>query len=519
MMKKIIYIAIVSLFLYSCGDFLKPVSRTQFIPETVEAIQELLVGTAYPTCDNYSNKNFYYMSLFTLLDPDITCTNLNWTSTTLNFPEKEMFADMVYSYSPELPQAVTVLKYEHIYDSWKSAYTYVLGCNAVIDYVDGVTGDQDEKELLKAQAYALRAFYFLHLMNIYAPPYAKNQDGLGIVLKLESSMINFRQPRSSVKECYDQIVKDLKTAESIYERLPKAKQFKPDYMTSLPMVQMFLSRTYLYMENWSEAAAYSEKVIRDWNFKLIDLNTITITGTDSEYYNFNTYSTSTEGIWFYGQSEAYVNLITMNSVGESNNKPTFQRYFFRASDDLLQSYVDGDLRKEKYIIKEANRESTNAEFIYTAMAKVNVDRLRKIQKNTYACALRLSEAYLNRAEALCMLNRENSEVYSLMNELRRNRFKSDKYADMPSLTGEDLLNYVRDERRRELCLEAGHRFNDVRRWGLGFTKYYQRRGYEQEIVIQPNDLCLTMPIPPSAYELNPAVKQNPKGEVKLTINY
>lgn len=514
-MKKIILITIVSLFFQSCADFLKPVSRAQFIPETTEAIQELLIGNGYPTCDNNKDKNFYYMSVLALLDPDIACTNLDWTSPTLQFPKNEMFGDMVFSYSPELPLAVKVLGQESIYDTWTSTYTYVLGCNATLDYVDGVLGEQEERENIKAQAHALRAFYYLHLMSIYAPPYAKNQDAMGVILKLESDMVNFTRKRNTVKECYDQIIKDLKTAEALYEGLPKGKQFSPDYMTNLPMVQLLLSRTYLYIENWSEAAAYSEKVIKDWNFELIDLNTIPTTG----YHNFNTYATSSEGIWFYGQSDAYTLLTTRESVGSGISGINFNRFFFRASDDLLQSYVEGDLRRDKYIIKEKYRENSTSPYIYTAMAKVNVDASNKIQKNTYACAMRLSEAYLNRAEALCMMNRDASEVYSLINELRKNRFKIDKYTDMPTLTGDDLLNYVRNERRLELCLEAGHRFNDVRRWGLGFKKYYQRRGFEQDVVIEPNDLCLTMPVPPSAYELNPQVKQNPKGEVKLTINY
>ena len=40
------------------------------------------------------------------------------------------------------------------------------------------------------------------------------------------------------------------------------------------MVQLLKSRVALYMENWEEAKTYAEKVIKDWNFSLRDLNTI-----------------------------------------------------------------------------------------------------------------------------------------------------------------------------------------------------------------------------------------------------
>lgn len=298
-------------------------------------------------------------------------------------------------------------------------------------------------------------------------------------------------------------------------------------MTSLPMVQMLLSRTYLYMSKWDEAANYASKVINEWSFQLIDLNTISepndaIAAGNFQYHNFNTYTTSTEGIWFYGHLGIYVDLIKNNELGTATSGDNFKRYFFRASDELLDLYVDGDLRKDRYIIKEQYRAVKTDPYIYTAMAKVPVDNTRKIGPSNiaqYACAIRLSEAYLNLAEALTMSGKNISEVYTTINTLRAKRFSADKYADMPALTGDELINYVRNERRLELCLEAGHRWCDVRRWGIGFEKIYWRKGYTQKLTYEPNDLCLTMPLPYKAYDQNIAIKPNPKGEVKLNINY
>lgn len=529
-MKKLIYIGIISLLVNSCADFLKPSSPTEYIPESAEAIQEMLLGNAYPNCGSYKAGDMqnYFINTIAALDPDITCSEYNFAALDGSLIQNtERIMDMVFSYSPEIPEALKPLGKENEYLAWHSSYEKILGCNAALDYIDGVYGDKEQKDFIKAQAHALRAFYYLYIVNIFSPAYNNEPDGLGAVLKLESAMVDFSRTRSTVKETYDQIIKDLHKAEEYYLLLPKEKQFRPDYMTSLPMVQMLLSRTYLYMSKWDEAANYASKVINEWSFQLIDLNTISepndaIAAGNFQYHNFNTYTTSTEGIWFYGHLGIYVDLIKNNELGTATSGDNFKRYFFRASDELLDLYVDGDLRKDRYIIKEQYRAVKTDPYIYTAMAKVPVDNTRKIGPSNiaqYACAIRLSEAYLNLAEALTMSGKNISEVYTTINTLRAKRFSADKYADMPALTGDELINYVRNERRLELCLEAGHRWCDVRRWGIGFEKIYWRKGYTQKLTYEPNDLCLTMPLPYKAYDQNIAIKPNPKGEVKLNINY
>ena len=107
--------------------------------------------------------------------------------------------------------------------------------------------------------------------------------------------------RNTVEEVYLQIVADLNEAERLFLTLSAAQQYEPNYLVSLPMVQLLKSRVALYMENWKEAKTYAEKVIKDWNFSLRDLNTIPApeAGMKEPYYTFNTYD-SPEVIWSYG---------------------------------------------------------------------------------------------------------------------------------------------------------------------------------------------------------------------------
>lgn len=48
MKQRIIFLCIVSLILGSCGDFLEPKSKSEFVPKDANSLSELLLGEAYP---------------------------------------------------------------------------------------------------------------------------------------------------------------------------------------------------------------------------------------------------------------------------------------------------------------------------------------------------------------------------------------------------------------------------------------------------------------------------------------
>ena len=99
----------------------------------------------------------------------------------------------------------------------------------------GVTGTIDEKTLVKAQAYALRALYEFNLVNLFGEPYNHNPQALGIPLRLSSGVEKDEIARNTVKEVYDQVIKDLNEAERLYMELPKNLQYRQDMRTSLPL--------------------------------------------------------------------------------------------------------------------------------------------------------------------------------------------------------------------------------------------------------------------------------------------
>ena len=68
MKQRIIYFIIASLTFSSCGDFLEPKSKSEFVPKDVSSMNELLLGAAYPRFDSQGFNVF-----LNLLDDDVTC--------------------------------------------------------------------------------------------------------------------------------------------------------------------------------------------------------------------------------------------------------------------------------------------------------------------------------------------------------------------------------------------------------------------------------------------------------------
>ena len=128
--------------------------------------------------------------------------------------------------------------------------------------------------------------------------------------------------------------------------------------------------------------------------------------------------------------------------------------------------------------------------------------------------LRNAEAYLNMAEACAMMGTQDGLANQYLNALRRTRIKD--YVDQ-TYAGEQLVNEIRNERRKELCFE-GHRWFDLRRYTVSdpypYTKRIFRRycSYETtspyannavyDYVLEENDAAYTLDIPKNVKEFD-----------------
>lgn len=480
-------------------DFLEPKSVSEFVPRDAQSLNELLLGNAYPT------KGKQRFNLFlNLMDDDVAAAP--YQPAPIGLDVNRFIAP--YSWQPELYQMLNQSGIS-TNDIYMPYYELILGCNAVIDYIGQVSDTQENINLVLAQAYALRAFHYFKLVNIFAKPYNVDPDAPGVPLKKTSEIEDRLMTRASVREVYDFILSDLSQAESLYKTLSDTPYWQDNARTSLPMVYLLLSRTYLYMENWEKAAEYAKLVMDDSRFTLNNLNSIPeYDSTGTLYYNdFHSYTNSTETIWVYGNLDDY--------VGWAADNLSYSHAFFRASPELMNSFETGDLRSSRYITRSRLR--VDGAPMPHAFGKVNMSKtnyyLTLTETFTFGRSFRLSEAYLNYAEAEAMLGGSGTALsLKALNDLRRMRFSPDSYTEATISDQDALIQFVRQERRRELCFED-FRWYDLRRWGMPEIKHVWYTGENTGVVytLSQGDPQYTIPFPDVAIDQNSALEQNPLG--------
>ena len=510
-MKQFIIFILLASFLWGCGDFLEPKAKSEFVPKDITSMNELLLGEAYPRSD-MTGLNIF----LGLLDDDVDGAPYQKPREGTN-PNLWLAP---FSWQPKMYEQMLEAGSLNI-STYKNFYELILGANAVLDYIDEMNNDNNlnMEHSVRAQALTLRAFYYLNLVNIFGAPYNHDKDAMGVPLKLNSGVELKNLARSSVKEVYEQIITDLQAAGRLYHMLPEEQQWEANYRTSLPMVHLLLSRIYLYMEEWEKAATYADSVMLNKNFHLLDLNSIANVNSYGfpVYATYHSYNVSTETIFPYFSVGDCVDWLynRRNIDGEHS--------YFRASKTLLNSFESTDLRRTRYISRSWYTAPNEEEHMYQAFGKVAMSSSYYYQPVTNAIltfgrSLRLSEAYLNYCEAIAMLAQQGdataqSEAIRALEELRIKRFAPEDYKKTNISNTEDLITFIREERRRELCFED-HRWFDLRRWGMPEIQHtwYQDENTKIVYTLQKNDPSYTLPLPATALELNAYLHQNPLAE-------
>jgi hypothetical protein len=415
-----------------------------------------------------------------------------------------------FTWRPDMFESMEANRILDQVDTYAHYYRRIMGCNVVLDMIDKVKGDNGERENVRAQALAMRSYFYFMLVNLFAQPYnapgIDREKALGVELILTSTVQDEFPRRASLGAVYEQIESDLLKA------LPLIKEHgagNSKFRVTPAFVEQLLSRLYLYQEKWELAARYATEAL-SYNPALLKLATIPF---PSPYYQQNTgvYSiNSPEVVWFgYASSMEYRNM-GFFAYGE---------LYFSVSPDLRSKYQynqgnssnRGDLRMRYYYYWDYKDED------WTIFVPV-IGQKAAISNSGVVKGMRVAELYLNRAEANIRLYLKNGDdalrVSALndLNRLRESRYDTRNVAYVPvNLSGEALLDFCHDERRRELSFED-HRWFDLRRYGMPEIRHSFRKLATQapvEYVLQKNDKRYVLPIPKSALTRNPNLEPNP----------
>lgn len=488
-----------------CKKFLAEYSQDEIRPTTAIDLASLMYSDAYP----YNG----VFDTFDILTDDMLCNGA--AKGYQNIPVASYVTALqngmaMFKFDPQMFEASQVIPSSA--DVYTVCYNKIKGCNVVMDYLDKVSGTEAEKNAILGQCLFLRGFYYLKLVTTYGQPYSGTginpETSMGVPLVLSSKVKDGGLKRNSLKQVYDQIETDLLKATDLLNA-----NFVPSttFRVGAPAANALLSRFYLYRgldTDWDKAIDYASRVIAK-NSTLTQLNTFY---SGSIFVNQGIYlSSSPEVLWGYGGSTTTENSPYYSSTYEGYYPPyavsaSLSNLYDRGTGD--NSSYEGDLRYKTYFGTYINGSS----FLYrSAKAPSNVQYGGK--------GLRVAEVYLNRAEAYVRRFMKNGSVADRsqalvdLNYLRRSRFDTRNVAYTPvSLTdAAEVFKFCQDERRRELCLEDGQRWVDIKRWGLSVEHtFVATDGAVTQHTLRAGSLLYALPIPYLAFENNPGLVQNPR---------
>lgn len=504
-MKKYWSLILGVLLCSSCGKFLEEFSQDLAYAENCADLDEILIGNGYMESDLSANKMVHdgYYAYIHVMDDDIDMTKFDdekgSSNTVISFKNFYDWSNqlMLNPYSGD--------KWED--RDWERLYAHIGYLNVIIDRVKNFTRDSIQfRNKIEGEAYFLRGGYYYLLTNLYANPYVKEtaSKDFGVPLNLTEKIEDKYFSRNSMEECYHVIVEDLKVAA---EKLKGIKQ-PLFYRANELAARILLSRVYLYMGEWQLALDECEKAMALDGSALLDLNQY---GEIDEDGNINydgkmiLDSRNPEIVFTQGSSTdyGYGNIGYTNTCAFAFSRELVSLYNLYSSQGIV------DLRPSLIMTSHGGSVLINK-------------GLRFTNRKVFDCfVIRSAEIYLNKAEAEAMLDK-TAEAVSTIKSLLFNRFLEGRIPSIDGLKGKELVSFIREERRRELCFEA-HRWFDLRRYAV-CSKYPEKKSirhitYDKEGVLEGSyvlhpygeDPAWVLPIPGYEIEFNQgAMINNPE---------
>lgn len=375
---------------------------------------------------------------------------------------------------------------------WSYCYVTVAMCNNVIDNLDGKEDDSfsaQDLNNIKAECLFIRAFAHFCNVLIYGQPYtyckANAPESLGVPYVYHTNPAG-KPARETVISNYENIVKDLLEAESIIDPKYSRTGTDPKAYVNINTIRALLSRVYLYMGEWQNAANYATKVISSNAYKMWTADSypdVWSSEIGGDEVIFEAYGKRTNSS--YGGYDDISWLTKPNGYGDP-----------MAAQPLLDVYETNDVRLKTYRTDEKNESG----LFWTGKYPGKGDNAAPDCNNVPI--IRLSEMYLNRAEAI--MNGaviDGTTAVKDLNTVALNRNAS-AYASAGQVD-------IQTERRRELAWE-GHYIFDLARWGKDVIRTAANYPLcSSNLEVRFPSAKWALPIPKRERDVNPNLEQNP----------
>lgn len=361
-------------------------------------------------------------------------------------------------------------------DFWMASY---LAINRTNIFLEGLETAKDilEPEVYnqyKAEACFVRAICYYYLNNLYAQkPYIVDNNAKSVPLRLqaERGMGNNDLAASTVKQVYEQVLKDLD--DSLISLLPNTKNtYNAATRATRGAANMLKMRVYMAMGEWAEAIKYGNFVKESGYALSVDVTSL---------YKAPFYSNET------------IFSLPMHSSNRPNTQQGLAEYYNNGR-ILLVDKTNGVMSKENYSLANDDRVRSFVDASNNKLLKY-VDAAEKLE---WVPIMRYAETLLSLAECHANLGGAENETLAkgYLKEVRSRSIIENDPLNIDAMTGSALMEAIENERRLEFIGE-GMRGLDLFRKGQPFV-----RGTRQ---INPGDVGYSWPYPLSETQANSAL--------------
>ncbi|MDR1415098.1 MAG: RagB/SusD family nutrient uptake outer membrane protein [Odoribacteraceae bacterium] len=474
-MKLVYNILIVAagMLLGGCSDFLERSAQDLVIPKTTAQYKEILQYEGYFQRLVSSNGTYGFVTYMTddieLFDAR---TMPNAVASWVNEDSKVEPLSACYQWQENVEGI------NFVNTNYRYLYNQVMVANICLLSVDDSEGTLEEKEILKGQASFSRAFAYLMLANLYAKPYNKAQpDDLCVPLKDDFTPSLEVKSRATIEQVWNVITEDIEAALKLLED----KKINNIHEISYPAALVLATRIYLYKEDWAKAIECGEKFRALGRYPLHDISAETTSG-DIRYTTRNNYADNvrkflsvgnTEVAWTFGynyvsgSTDVYRQAYTPSTVsGATGNVCVYYRVSAKdPATGIIWQYATGDRRKVYWFYAPPTPTTGVPTYRYDY---ITTKYERTVNYLDGCFAFRAGEIYISLAEAYARRGDagDQAKAIEVLNELRVKRFDPSLYVALQASDfGSDqaLVDFIWQERRRELCFEELHRWWDLRR--------------------------------------------------------
>lgn len=463
-MRKI-YIILSLIGTIGCGDFLDEIDQDKVVPEKTDHYSALLLK-------EFNQEYPIFRTVDHMTD--------NVVENPRTFGSKRFPLKTTYTWQREI-EIDEDGNSVNSNTSWEKIYEDVAICNYVIELIEDATGDPEEIAYVKGEAHFIRALSYFNLLNLYGQPFDADMSGsqLGVPIR-DNIGVELTYHRNTVMDCYAFIEADLTKATKLIEGSGVQKSL---WHPGVPACNLLMSRVKLYQQKWNDAITYADKVIDAAGLSKMALNGAFITE---------------------GSPEVLYSYYSINPVFD-NDETSFP---YLANPELVNLYDEADLRKEVFF--STIRQGTSEIYI---TKKYQSDYSELGWAN-----MRVSEAYLNRAEAYA----QTGDVGNAKADLQA--LHAMRYSDVSKIVyptdAQQMLSFVLADRRKELCFEDHHRWFDLRRMA---NRPQIKHDYTlvdetgatlgiQVYTLLSKDPNYTLPIPLKERQNNPYIENNDRYE-------